>query len=122
MGNPQLSRADMMSQRGRGHAAARPRMSQAGKPAAPVHLESDQHANTRPAGALGRRSKGPGGKSGVAPRGVPLQGPRLGRTQPRSPAPHLRLQGMPCPSSKSPKQSLASRGQKDEVGEVRGFF
>lgn len=58
------------------------RMSQAGKPAAllapgPAHQpcrEGDQRAQ--------------GGSRGVVPWGVPLQSPRLGRTQPGSPAPH----------------------------------
>lgn len=121
MGNPQLSRADVMSQGERACCCSVQDESgwEASSPRAPGVGPARRHQARRGAG---KEIKGPTGEVGRGAQGVPLQGPRVGPTQPRSPAPHLRLQGMPYPSTKSPKQSLASPGQEDEVGEVRGFF
>lgn len=93
-----------------------------------AHLESDQHANTSPAGEPGRRSKETGGslawqlRGSKAPVwGVPLLSPKLGRTQPWSQHPTLGFREC-LPFYQVTKQSLAPPGAGDEVREVRSFF
>lgn len=121
---PGLSQADMMSRRGAGPVLLR--VSQAGKPAARRTWSQPSAQTPAPQGSReGDQSSPqrkqawppPGSRSRACPSWALSRGrPSLGR------AAHLGLQGVPGLSSKSPRQSLASPGQEDEVRESEAFL
>lgn len=122
MGTPKLPWADVMSRRGSRHAAARLRMSQAEKPAAPVHLESNQHANTRPAGEPGRRSKGPQRKSGVVRGECPSRAPDWGGPSPGPQHPTWGSRECPALLPSHPNSPWHPWDRKMKSGRSEAFF
>ena len=103
------------------------RVSQAGG-ASSAHLESDQPANTSPAGKpAGKEIKGAWEEAGrgsceARVQAVPLLSPGLGRTQPWPQHPTFGLQGVPCLCTPSPNSPWRPQGGKMKSGRSKAFF